>query len=258
MIRPQRKSRQGEFWIARNELARAQASRFYDKLDETLEEMEFTSKVHGVCAPLYSSGEKGRPPIDPVVYFKMLMVGFLENLPSERAIASRCGDSLMIRRFLGYELNEDTPDHSSFTVIRQRLSQEVYQSIFDIILEGLRRHGLLRGKNLGIDSSVMEANASLRALENRNTGEAYWEYVRRLATEAGVDAQDAAAVRRFDKQRPGRKTSNQEWVNPYDPDAKVSKAKDGATDMLYKPENIVDLDTGVMVRRLQRQSRPLA
>src|SRR6202044_1946139 len=210
MIRPQRKVRQGEFWIARKDLAQGQASRFYDKLDETLEEMEFTAKVHAECAPLYSSGEKGRPPIDPVVYFKMLMVGFLENLPSERAIASRCGDSLMIRRFLGYELNEDTPEHSSFTVIRQRLSQEVYQSVFDIILEGLRRHGLLRGKNLGIDSSVMEANASLRALENRNTGEAYWEYVKRLATEARVDAQDAAAVRRFDKQRPGRKTSNQE------------------------------------------------
>jgi transposase len=207
-----------------------------------------------VCAPLYSSGEKGRPPIDPVVYFKMLMVGFLENLPSERAIAARCGDSLMIRRFLGYELNEDTPDHSSFTVIRQRLSQEVYQSVFDIILEGLRRHGLLRGKNLGIDSSVMEANASLRALENRNTGEAYWEYVRRLATEAGVDANDAAAVRRFDKQRPGRKTSNQEWVNPNDPDAKVSKAKDGATDMLYKPENIVDLETGVILNAEVRKA----
>ena len=254
MIRPQRKARQGEFWIARNELAQAQASRFYDKLDETLEELEFAAKVHGVCAPLYSSGEKGRPPIDPVVYFKMLMVGFLENLPSERAIAARCGDSLMIRRFLGYELNEDTPHHSSFTIIRQRLSQEVYQSVFDLILEGLRRHGLLRGKNLGIDSSVMEANASLRALENRNTGEAYWEYVRRLAAEAGVDAQDAAAVRRFDKQRPGRKTSNQEWVNPYDPDAKVSKAKDGATDMLYKPENIVDLDTGAILNAEVRKA----
>ena len=254
MIRPQRKARQGEFWIARNELGQAQASRFYDKLDETLEKMEFAAKVHGVCAPLYSSGEKGRPPVDPVAYFKMLMVGFLENLPSERAIAARCGDSLMIRRFLGYELNEDTPHHSSFTVIRQRLSQEVYQSVFDIILEGLRRHGLLRGKNLGIDSSVMEANASLRALENRNTGEAYWEYVRRLAAEAGVDAQDAAAVRRFDKQRSGRKTSNQEWVNPYDPDAKVSKAKDGATDMLYKPENIVDLDTGAILNAEVRKA----
>jgi transposase len=184
----------------------------------------------------------------------MLMVGFLENLPSERAIAARCGDSLMIRRFLGYELDEDTPHHSSFTVIRQRLSKEVYQAVFDIILEGLRRHGLLRGKNLGIDSSVMEANASLRALENRNTGEAYWDYVKRLAAEAGVDAEDTAAVRRFDKQRPGRKTSNKEWVNPNDPDAKVAQAKDGATDMLYKPENIVDLDTGTILNAEVRKA----
>jgi len=247
MIRSQRPPQQAEFWIARNDLARAQASRFYDKLDETLKELDFAAKVHGLCAPLYSSGEKGRPPIDPVVYFKMLMVGFLEDLPSERAIAARCGDSLMIRRFLGYDLDEDTPHHSSFTVIRQRLSKEIYQAVFDIILEGLRAHGLLRGRNLGIDSSVMEANASLRALQNRNTGEAYWDYVRRLAAEAGVDSADVNAVRRFDKQRPGRKTSNQEWVNPYDSDAKVAKAKDGATDMLYKPENVVDLDSGAIL-----------
>ena len=158
----------------------------------------------------------------------MLIVGFLENLPSERAIASRCGDSLMIRCFLGYDLEEETPHHSSLSVIRYRLSLEVYQAVFDMILEGLRRHGLLRGKNLGIDSSVMEANASLRALENRNTGEAYWDYVRRLAMEAGVDANDVDGVRRFDKNRTGRKTSNEEWVNPHDPDAKVGKAKDGA------------------------------
>jgi transposase len=247
MIRSQRQVKQGEFWVARNDLARAQASRFYDKLQETLETLGFAAQVHALCAPVYSSGAKGRPPIDPVVYFKMLMVGFLENLPSERAIASRCGDSLMIRRFLGYELDEDTPHHSSFTVIRQRLKPEVFQAVFEIILAGLRAHGLLRGQNLGLDSSVMEANASLRGLEHRNTGEAYWEYVRRLAAEAGVDAEDAAAVRRFDRQRPGRKTSNQEWVNPNDPDAKVAPAKDGATDMLYKPEHIVDLDTGAVV-----------
>jgi IS5 family transposase len=184
----------------------------------------------------------------------MLMVGFLENLPSERAIASRCGDSMMIRRFLGYELDEETPHHSSFTVIRQRLSAEVYQAVFDVILEALREHGLLRGKNLGIDSSVIEANASLRGLESRNTGEAYWDYVKRLALEAGVDGSDSAAVRRFDKQRPGRKTSNLDWVNPNDPDAKVAQAKDGATDMLYRPEHIVDLDTGAILSAEVRQA----
>jgi transposase len=246
MIRPQRQVQQGEFWIARQDLARVQASRFYDKLDQTLEEIEFTKKVHRLCAPLYSSEERGRPPIDPVVYFKMLMIGFLENLSGERAIAARCSDSLMIRQFLGYDLDEETPHHSSFTIIRQRLSKEVYQAVFDIILEGLRRHGLLRGKNLGIDSSMIEANASLRSLQNRNTGEAYWEYVKGLAADAGVDREDTVAVRRFDRQRPGRKTSNEEWVNPNDPDAKVARAKNGASDMLYRPENIVDLDTGAI------------
>lgn len=254
MIRPQRQVQQGEFWIARQDVARVQANRFYDKLDQTLEEMEFSKEVHRLCAPLYSSGERGRPPIDPVVYFKMLMVGFLENLSGERAIAARCADSLMIRQFLGYDLDEETPHHSSFTIIRQRLSKEIYQAVFDTILEGLRRHGLLRGKNLGIDSSTMEANASLRALENRNTGEAYWEYVKRLAAQAGVDQDDTVAVRRFDRQREGRKTSNEEWVNPHDPDAKVAKAKNGATDMLYRPENIVDLDTGTIYRAEVRRA----
>lgn len=254
MIRPQRIGGQAEFWIARNELARTQSSKFYDQLGETLESMDLSRRVRDFCAPVYTNGAKGRPPIDPVVYFKMLMVGFLENLPSERAIASRCGDSLMIRRFLGYELDEETPHHSSFTVIRQRLPAEVYQAVFDVILEALRAHGLLRGKNLGIDSSVIEANASLCGLESRNTGEAYWDYVKRLATEAGVDGSDPGAVRRFDKQRPGRKTSNQDWVNPNDPDAKVAQAKDGATDMLYKPEHIVDLDTGAILSAEVRQA----
>lgn len=132
-------------------------------------------------------------------------------------------------------------------MIRQRLSAEVFQAVFDLVLDGLRSHGLLRGRNLGIDSSVMEANASLRGLESRNTGEAYWEYVKRLAAEAGVEVRDAAAVRRFDRQRPGRRTSNAEWVNPHDPEAKVAQARDGATDMLYKSQNVVDLDTGAVL-----------
>lgn len=105
-------------WVARNNLARAQASRFYDKFDETLEGMQFTSRVPGLCAPLDCSGANDRPPIDPVIYFKMLMVGFLENLP-QRTLALRCGELLMIRRFLGYDLDEDTSDRSGFTLIRQ-------------------------------------------------------------------------------------------------------------------------------------------
>jgi len=183
-----------------------------------------------------------------VVYFKMLMVGFFENLRSERAIATRCGDSLSIRAFLGYGLEESTPDHSSLSVIRQRLGPEIYQGVFEIVLTALKAHGLFKGRHLGIDSSVIEANASLRTLVHRNTEQAYWDYVKELAEKEGVNPQEEAAVRRFDKNRPGRKTGNPEWKNPHDPQAKVGHTKDGACDMIYKPEHVTDLESGAIVQ----------
>ena len=183
-----------------------------------------------------------------MVYFKMLMVGFFENLRSERAIAARCADSLSVRAFLGYGLEDSTPDHSSLSVIRQRLGPEIYQGVFEIVLSALKAHGLFRGRHLGIDSSVIEANASLRTLVHRNTEKAYWEYVKELAAEQGVDTQDEGALRRFDKNRPGRRTSNEEWKNPYDPQAKVGRTKDGACDMIYKPEHVTDLESGAIVQ----------
>ena len=247
MFTEKKKEAQPEFWIAANQVVSPAQSGYYAKLEETLESFGFAAKVRELCAPAYDKSGVGRPGIDPVVYLKMIMVGFFEDLPSERAIAARCADSMSIRAFLKYELHEKTPEHSSFTVIRQRLGLEIYERIFTLTLQALREHGLLRGKNLGIDSSVIEANASLRALVHRNTEEQYWDYVKRLAAESGIDPDDAAAVRKFDRHRPG-KGSNQEWVNPYDPDAKIGRTKDGATDMIYKPEAVVDLDTGAIVQ----------
>jgi transposase len=241
------KAAQQELWLATQQLVQSPKSTFYTKLDETLEEFEFAKKVRAICAPAYKQSNVGRPGIDPVVYLKMIMVGFFEDLSSERAIAARCADSIAIRGFLNYGLDENTPDHSSLSVIRGRLGLEVYQKIFTLCLQALQEHGLLRGKNLGIDSSVIEANASLRALVNRNTEEQYWEYVKRLAAQEGIDPEDATAVRKFDRNRPG-KGSNQEWENPHDPDAKIGPKKDGATDMIYKPEAVVDLDTGAVVQ----------
>jgi transposase len=240
------KSAQPEFWIAAAQVTKPAKSTFYAKLEETLDSFGFAAKVRTLCAPAYKTSGSGRPGIDPVVYLKMMMVGFFENLPSERAIAARCDDSIAIREFLHYDLTEATPDHSSLSIIRQRLGGPVYEQVFTLVLSALWEHGLLRGKNLGIDSSVLEANASLRGLVNRNTGEAYWDYVKRLAAESGIDPQDSAAVRRFDRKRPKR-MSNQEWHNPDEPDAKIGPKKDGATDMIYKPEAVVDLDTGAVV-----------
>src|SRR5687767_13758529 len=134
------------------------------------------------------------------------------------------------------------------TIIRQRLGSECFEKVFALVLATLQRHGLLKGRHLGIDSSVIEANASLRSLQERNTEEGYWEYLQRLAGEAGLKTSDPAQLRHFDQKRPGRKTSNQQWHNPHDPEAKIGKTKDGATDMVYLPEHTVDLETGTIVQ----------
>jgi transposase len=228
-------------------LVRPATTPFYAKLDQTLNSFAFAAQARSLCAPAYSDTGRGRPGIDPVVYFKMLMVGFFEDIASERGMAERCSDSISIRAFLGYDLTETTPEHSSLSIIRQRLGPEIYEQVFILILRALDKHGLLKGKNIGIDASVIEANAALKALIHRNTEEAYWEYVQRLAKENGIDPQNAEAVRQFDRKRP-KKMSNEEWVNPHDPDAKIGPTKAGATDMIYKPEQTVDLDTGAIVQ----------
>jgi transposase len=236
-----------ELFIATSQLVRPASSPFYAKLDQTLASFGFAEQARVLCAPAYSTNGRGRPGIDPVVYFKMLMVGFFENIASERGMAERCSDSISLRAFLGYDLTQRTPDHSTLSLIRQRLGLKLYEEVFLLILRALEQHGLLKGKNLGIDASVIEANASLKNLINRNTAEAYWEFVQRLAQENGIDPNDAAAVRQFDRKRP-KKMSNEQWVNPHDPDAKIGPTKAGATDMIYKPEHTVDLDTGAVVQ----------
>jgi transposase len=246
MFKPQAQP-QPELFIASVELVRPATTPFYAKLNQTLDSFSFAQKARDLCAPVYSNNGRGRPGVDPVVYFKMLMVGFFEDIASERGIAERCNDSISLRAFLGYSLTQTTPDHSTLSVIRSRLGEEIYQQIFLVILGALEAHGLLKGKNVGIDASVIEANASLRNLVNRNTQEAYWEYVRRLAAANGIDPKDTDAVRRFDRRRP-KKMSNKEWVNPHDPDAKIGPTKAGATEMIYKPEHTVDLDTGAIIQ----------
>ena len=148
---------------------------FYRKLELTLESFGFAAQARACCASAYASTGEGRPGIDPVVCCKMLMIGFFENLGSERGIAERCQDSISIRAFLGYGLTENTPDHSTLSVIRSRLGEAIYEPVFLLVLQALQHHGLVQGRNVGIDTSVMEANASLKGLVNRHTEEAYWE-----------------------------------------------------------------------------------
>ena len=236
-----------ELFIPACQLVQPATSPFYAKLNQTLESFGFGGEVRRLCARAYATNGRGRPGIDPAVYFKMLMVGFFENISSERGIAERCQDSISIRSFLGYDLTQKTPDHSTLSVIRSRLGPEIYDQIFLLILKALQTHGLVKGRQIGIDASVIEANASLKGLVNRHTEEAYWEFVRRLASENGIDPKDSAAVRQFDRKRP-KKMSNEDWENPHDPDAKIGPTKAGGTDMIYKPENTVDLETGAILQ----------
>ena len=236
-----------ELFVPACQLVQPATTAFYRKLDLTLESFGFAAQARACCASAYASTGPGRPGIDPVVYFKMLMIGFFENLASERGIAERCQDSISLRAFLGYDLTENTPDHSTLSVIRSRLGEEIYQQVFLLVLQALQHHGLVRGRNVGIDTSVIEANASLKSLVNRHTAEAYWEYVQRRASDQGIDPHDREAVRQFDRQRP-KQMSNEDWVNPHDPAAKIGPTKAGGTDMLYKPENTVDLETGAILQ----------
>ena len=238
---------QPELFVPTGRLVQPATSSFYTKLEQTLHSFEFGEQARRICAPAYSENKLGRPGVDPEVYFKMLMIGFFENISSERGIAERCSDSISIRFFLGYDLTQSTPDHSTLSVIRDRLGEEAYHQVFLLVLSALQEHGLLKGRHVGIDTSVIEANAALKSLVNRNTEEAYWDFVRRLASENGVDPKDLAAVRQFDRTRP-KKMSNEEWKNPYDLDAKIGPTKAGAIDMIYKPEHTVDLETGAIVQ----------
>jgi transposase len=249
MFREKTPESQQSIWISSIDIVSSPASNFYQKLDGALRSFGFGDKVRALCEPFYCSDETvgGRPGIDPEVYFKMTLIGFFENISSERGLAARCADSLSIRQFLKYDLTELTPHHSSLSRIRQRLNDELYQQIFGLGVAALKQHKLIKGGNISIDASTIEANASLKSLKNRFTGEEYRQYIKRLAEEAGVDTSDPAAVSRFDRKRPGRKTSNADWQNPHDPEAKVGPTKRGTTRMVYKSENVVDLDTGAVL-----------
>lgn len=177
----------------------------------------------------------------------MLMIGYFEKLDSERQIAWRCADSLSLRTFLRIPLGGSTPDHSSLSRIRQRIDVETHQAVFDWVLKRLAEHGLLKGKTIGIDASTMEANAAMRSIVRKDTGQTYQEFLTELATASGIETPTAEDLAKFDRKRKGKTCSNDDWRNPHDPDAKITKMKDGRTHLAHKPEHAVDLDTGAIV-----------
>src|SRR5271155_1934853 len=218
---------------------------FYEQLNRVLDEAKFDRFCEERCRGFYHA-KVGRPSLAPGVYFRLLLIGFFEGIGSERGIGWRVADSLSLRRFLKYGLDETTPDHVTISRTRRLLDEAVHQAVFTFVLTEVARRGLLKGKTIGIDATTLEANAAMKSIERRDTGESYMEYLRRLAAEAGLDSTDDDAVRRMDRKRK-KKMPNDEWVNPHDPDAEVTKMKNGATHLAYKAEQAVDRDTGAIV-----------
>lgn len=244
-MRRRPKEKQADLWIATSDLAQTPGHPFYDRLNRVLAEARFDEYVEERCRSFYAEG-KGRPSIPPGTYMRMLLVGFFEGLDSERGIAWRCADSLSLRQFLGYDMSEDTPDHSSLSRIRQRLDVQVHQDVFAFVLKVLGQKGLLRGQTIGIDATTLEANAALRSIVRREDGTSYQDYLTELAKASGIETPTRADLAKIDKKRP-KKGSNDDWKHPHDPDAKITKLKDGRTHLAHKAEHAVDLDSGAVL-----------
>jgi transposase len=238
------RERQEDLWYG-GELPIAPGHPFYKRLNEILDNAKFDPFCETNCATFYHD-KLGRPSLPPGQYFRIMMIGFFEGLDSERGIAWRVADSLTLRQFLSIGLDEKTPDHVTISRTRRLIDAETHHRIFNWVLEQLAQAGLIKGKTIGVDSTTLEANAAMKSIVRRDTGESYMAYLKRLAEAEGIDAKGAAALLRMDRKRK-KKTSNEDWKSPSDEGAEITKLKDGRTALAFKAENAVDMETGAIV-----------
>ena len=240
-----RREQQEGLWIPSCTLARPASHPFYERLNELLAQHDFDRFVESKCQRFYAS-KMGRPGLAPGIYFRLLLVGYFEGIDSERGISWRVGDSLSIREFVGIPLNEGAPDHTTISRTRRLMDVETHQQVFQWILGLLADAGLLKGKRIGIDATNLEANAALRSIVRRDDGQSYEEFLKDLAQQSGIATPTREDLARVDRKRK-KKGSNEEWVNPHDPDARIAKMKDGSTHLAHKAEHAVDMDTGAVI-----------
>jgi transposase len=245
MGKREEQQKQESLWIAHAELAAAPGHPFYEKLNELLDDERFDTFVEALSAKFYAP-QFGRPSLLPGVYFRSLLIGYFEGIEGERGIAWRVADSLGLRRFLGIGLTEKTPDHSTLSRTRRLIDLETHQQVFAWVLGLLADRGLLEGKRIGIDATTLEANAAMRSIVRRDSGESYNEFLTGLAKASGIETPTREDLARLDRKRKKR-TSNKEWKSPIDEDARVAKMKNGSTHLAHKAEHAVDMDSGAVV-----------
>jgi transposase len=241
----QKRQRQHELWVSAADLPTTAAHPFYQRVNALLDDHHFDTFVEGLCGQFYAD-TMGRPSVTPGIYFRLLLVGYFEGVDSERGIAWRAADSLAIRRFLRIAWDEVVPDHTTISRTRRLIDLETHRAVFTWVQQRLVDAGLLKGKTVAIDGTTLEANAAMRSIVRRDTGESYQAFLTRLAEASGIKTPTREALARLDRKRK-KKTSNKDWTSPADPDAKVAKMKDGRTHLAHKAEHAVDLDTGALV-----------
>src|SRR5215207_3224166 len=239
-----RRAKQALMWVATQDLPRGAAHPFYTRLNQILDEHGFDEYVQGLCQRFYA--DIGRPGLPPGHYFRLLLIGYFEGLDAERAIAWRAADSFALREFLGLVLPDATPDHSTISRTRRLIDLETHRAVFTWVLQRLADAGLVKGTTIGIDATTLEANAALRSIVRRDTGETYQEFLTQLAKASGIETPTREDLARLDRKRK-KKGSNDDWTHPDDPDAKITKMKDQRTHLAHKAEHAVDLETGAVV-----------
>jgi transposase len=245
MAMGKRGDEQEGLFVAYNQLPRSMGHPFYQALDRQLRNRNFDRFVEDLCAKFYAPGI-GRPSLPPGVYFRALLVGYFEGLGSERGIAWRVADSLSLRQFLGLPAGKDPPDHSTISRTRRLIDVDTHQAVFGWVLAALSEAGLVKGKTIGVDATTLEANAAMRSIVRRDDGRAYQTFLEDLARSSGIETPTREDLARVDRKRK-KKGSNDDWTNPHDPDAQITKMKDGRTHLAYKQEHAVDMDTGAVV-----------
>src|SRR6266699_5617170 len=240
-----RETDQPPLWIAASDLPASPGHPFYERLNALLDAHGFDRFAEDQCRPFYAP-VMGRPSVPPGQYFRLLMVGYFEGIDSERGIAWRAADSLAVRSFVRLALNEAAPDHSTISRTRRLIAVETHRAVFTWVQQRLVEAGLLKGKTVAIDATTLEANAAMRSIVRRDTGESYQAFLTGLAEASGIKTPTREALARLDRKRK-KKTSNKDWTSPADPDARVAKMKDGRTHLAHKAEHAVDVDTGAIV-----------
>jgi transposase len=244
-IGKRKSGRQEDLWVSTGDLSRSPGHPFYERLNRMLAEAGFDAFVEARCAKFYAD-KVGRPGLAPGVYARMLLIGYFESLDSERGIAWRCADSLALRSFLGLTLSESPADHSTVSRTRRLIDVETHEEIFAFVLKLLLDCGLLKAETIGVDATTLEANAAMKSIVRRDNGQSYQDFLVELAKASGIETPTREDLARIDRKR-AKKGSNDDWQNPSDPDAQITKMKDGRTHLAHKAEHAVDMDSGAVL-----------